>query len=198
MRESACSAQSLLVVGLRRRIVFGHAQPHPDARVHVAVGDVMHDLPHRPAAVAIRRVELFRRQAADGGADVGRKLRKLSDAGLTIGWCQHSRFRELANWKSGSTVVCWFMSKHATVRGRAASNETFFQPIHERASEDWPIAPAALLLAPLSFNRALPDLALVLRQGRSTWPREGRNRALRPLAFHTSRGARRPIRPCPH
>ena len=45
------------VVRLDRRLVFGQRQPKADERVHVTVGDVMHDLAGRPAAVAIGLIE---------------------------------------------------------------------------------------------------------------------------------------------
>ena len=51
----------VLVVRLDRRPVFGQRQLHPDEAVHVAVGDVVHDLPDGPAARAVRRVELCTR-----------------------------------------------------------------------------------------------------------------------------------------
>ncbi len=57
------------VVRLDRRRVFGERPPRADEPVQVAVGQVVDDLPQRPSAVAVGRVELGVGQAVDRGAE---------------------------------------------------------------------------------------------------------------------------------
>lgn len=47
------------VVRFDGRLVFGQCELEPDERVQMAVGNVMHDLPDRPATVSVRRLELL-------------------------------------------------------------------------------------------------------------------------------------------
>jgi hypothetical protein len=47
-----------LVVGLDRRLIFGERKFASDVRIHMAVGNVVHDLPDGPAAWAIGRIKL--------------------------------------------------------------------------------------------------------------------------------------------
>ena len=49
-----CASSYALIAG----VVLGDRELHPDVRVHVAVGHVVHDLAHGPAVGTIRRVEL--------------------------------------------------------------------------------------------------------------------------------------------
>ena len=56
----------LFVIGLDRRFVFRHRQPKARIAVHVAIGEMMDDLPHRPTLGAIGRVQLRIRQPAHG------------------------------------------------------------------------------------------------------------------------------------
>ena len=56
------------VVGLDGGPILGERELEADVGIGVAVGEVMHDLAHGPAAVAIGRVELRIAQAADRGA----------------------------------------------------------------------------------------------------------------------------------
>src|SRR6185503_14008011 len=69
----------LLVVRLDRRIVLGHAQLEADVRVHVAVRDVVHDLPRRPSAVAVWRIKLLLGQSLHRGREAGRGRGDLVD-----------------------------------------------------------------------------------------------------------------------
>jgi hypothetical protein len=62
-----------LVVRLDGGPVLGEREADADAGVHVAVGDVMDELADSPAAVTVRRVELDRAEAFDGGAEVFRE-----------------------------------------------------------------------------------------------------------------------------
>src|SRR5215469_4168498 len=49
---------STFLVWLDGRLCFGQCQATTHVGIHVAVRDVVNNLPHRPAAVAVRRVEL--------------------------------------------------------------------------------------------------------------------------------------------
>ncbi len=67
------------VVGLDGGPIFGERELEADVGVGVAVGDVMDDLAHGPAAVAVGRVELGVAQALDGGAKLLGKLAQSVD-----------------------------------------------------------------------------------------------------------------------
>ena len=75
----------LLVVGLDDGPVLGEREADADVGVHVAVGEVMHELADGPAAVAVRRVELGGTEAFDGGAEILRKRGENSEGGVVVG-----------------------------------------------------------------------------------------------------------------
>jgi hypothetical protein len=50
----------------------------------VAVGHVMHDLANSPAAGAIGRVELVRRQTCDGSSKLRRRIGNLFNCALDV------------------------------------------------------------------------------------------------------------------
>src|SRR5678815_560959 len=66
------------VVRLDGRLVLSQRQPKPDEGVHMTIGDVVHNLARRPAALAIRLIEPgaghrrleLARKAGDGGDTV--------------------------------------------------------------------------------------------------------------------------------
>ena len=72
MRAVGQSRPGGFVVGLDGGPVLGERELEADVGVGVAVGEVMHDLAHGPAAVAIGRVELGVVEAADRGAQGAR------------------------------------------------------------------------------------------------------------------------------
>jgi len=51
----------------------------------VAVGHVVHELAHRPAAVTVRGVELDCTEALDGGAEIFRKRGEDREGGVVVG-----------------------------------------------------------------------------------------------------------------
>ena len=57
----------VFVVRLDRRRFFRQRELDANQPVHVAVGDVVNDLPHRPAFGPIRCVELLVGEIGDGG-----------------------------------------------------------------------------------------------------------------------------------
>src|ERR1019366_9709222 len=67
------------IKGLYRWLVLSQRKFEPDVGVHVAVRKVVHNLPDRPAAGTIRRIELLLREAGDGVTQGFRRGRDLSD-----------------------------------------------------------------------------------------------------------------------
>src|SRR5437773_635710 len=80
-----------------RFLVFGQRQLQADVGVQVAVRDVMHDLPHGPATVAIWRIELRIVQAFHRGAQFRRCRRDLLDRPLAPHRCHSGRHFEFSN-----------------------------------------------------------------------------------------------------
>jgi hypothetical protein len=68
-----------LVVGLDGRPVLGEGEAYSDEGVHVAVGDVVDELPDSPAAFAVGRVEVGVLQAFDSVAQFGWEIGQSSD-----------------------------------------------------------------------------------------------------------------------
>jgi sulfur carrier protein ThiS len=62
--------ESLFVIALHHRPVFGQRFAQAMKRRHVRVGHVMHELPHRPSAFAVRAVHLL-------GVEVAQRLAQL-------------------------------------------------------------------------------------------------------------------------
>jgi len=75
----------LLVVGLDGGPVLCEGKADADVGVHVAIGDMMHELADGPATVAVRRVELGVAETIGGGAEVFRKRGEDSDGGCVVG-----------------------------------------------------------------------------------------------------------------
>jgi hypothetical protein len=75
----------LLVVGLNGGPVLCEGEADADVGVHMAIGDMMHELADGPATVAVRRVELGVAETIGGGAEVFRKRGDDSDGGCVVG-----------------------------------------------------------------------------------------------------------------
>src|SRR2546430_554449 len=59
----------LLLVGAYRRLGLRERQAQAYVAVHVAIGDVMHGLPHGPSTGTVRRIELLRIEAPNRVAE---------------------------------------------------------------------------------------------------------------------------------
>ena len=81
-----------LVVGLDGGPILSERELEAEIGVGVAVGEVMHDLAHGPAAVAIGRVELGLREAEHGRAEALRRVAQDFDAGGAV-------FLEISGWR---------------------------------------------------------------------------------------------------
>ncbi len=73
------------VIGRDGGPVFGEGEAHADTGIHVAVGDVVHELANGPATFAVGRVELSVAEAGNGGAEIVRERGKGGDGGRVIG-----------------------------------------------------------------------------------------------------------------
>src|SRR5262249_49018270 len=97
-----------LVVGFDRRPVFGQGPLEADVAIHVAVGEVVDDLPDGPVPVA--GIELFLGQAGHGLAQGGRGLGDGGDelvppCGAVV-FLQHKRTRRiLGRFRRDLTVL---------------------------------------------------------------------------------------------
>ncbi len=85
------------VVGLDGGPIFSERELEADVRVRVAVGDVVHQLAHGPAAVAIRRVELSITESADGFLKGGREQAERGYLGGAKSGFRRGRWRETAD-----------------------------------------------------------------------------------------------------
>ena len=81
---SGSSAQRRLVVRLDRRRVLGDRELEPHVRVEMAVGHVVRDLPDRPAAGTIGRLELRVGEAGDSRPKRRGRRRDLGDAARAV------------------------------------------------------------------------------------------------------------------
>src|SRR6266702_909412 len=88
---------SCLLIRLDGWLFLGERQLQADVGVQVAVRDVMHDLPHGPATVAIWRIELRIVQAFHRGAQFRRCRRDLLDRPLAPHRCHSGRHFEFSN-----------------------------------------------------------------------------------------------------
>ena len=104
-------------VGLDPRGVFGERQLEPAVGVHVAVGHVVNDLSHGPAARPVRRVEFGRRQARDDCAQGGGHVRHLIDPRRALFGRDRPFQGELAH---GIAQIVHDMASRVSAAGRAA------------------------------------------------------------------------------
>ena len=107
-----CLGPVLFLVCLDRRGVFGEPPLEAHVGIHVAVGEVMRHLAHRPPAGAIRRVELRIVEAGDRAAEVHRRRGDLLDAAVAVSRRQLGDGREPADgiplvghWSTRQPVV---------------------------------------------------------------------------------------------
>src|SRR3990172_258227 len=68
-----------LIVALYLRLVLGHRELEANVAVEVAVGKMVDDLPHRPSAWPVRRLELLPVEAGNGRAQTLGGIRDLLD-----------------------------------------------------------------------------------------------------------------------
>src|SRR5437899_11622368 len=80
-----CLGPLLLLVGSDRRSILGEPPLEAQVRVHVAVGQMMGDLPDGPSALAIRRVELSIVETDDRAAEARRRGGDLLDRRGALG-----------------------------------------------------------------------------------------------------------------
>src|SRR5207237_5774921 len=79
-------------------LIFRECQFGTNERIHVAVRDMMPDLPHRPSARTIRRIELLRRESAQSFAHPVRNLLDDVDSRFALLLCERSCISEFADW----------------------------------------------------------------------------------------------------
>src|SRR5258708_3863612 len=65
---------AIFCIGLDRRLVFGQRQLETHVRVHMAIRNMVRDLPDSPSAFTIGRVELLRGQTSYRSAESSRGL----------------------------------------------------------------------------------------------------------------------------
>src|SRR5215831_5189890 len=70
-----------LLISLDRRLILGERQLEAHERIHVTVSDMMNKLPDRPAARAIRCVELSGLQSCYSGRQARGRVSNLRDTG---------------------------------------------------------------------------------------------------------------------
>jgi hypothetical protein len=73
---------------LYRWLILSQRKFEPDVGIQVAIREVVHNLPDRPAAGAIRRIELLLREAGDGATQGFRRGRDLSDCFGALSGCE--------------------------------------------------------------------------------------------------------------
>ena len=74
----------------------GDGQAHARIRVHMAIGDVVDELPYRPSAGTVGRVELGFAQSTECSGKLGRKASQNSDGLCSFGGREGGRARGLA------------------------------------------------------------------------------------------------------
>ena len=88
---------TLLIIGLDDRLLLGKRPLEADIAVQVAVGDVVGDLPKRPASRAVRRVELLFGQPAESRTHLLRQQLNLADPKSEISAANRAVVPKLAN-----------------------------------------------------------------------------------------------------
>src|SRR5437762_2502746 len=82
-----------------------HRQLETDVSVHVALGHMMDHLPDSPAAVAIRRIELFGREPLHGAAQPGWSRCDDLDITYTVRYRNQIGRFEFSYWVPGICLV---------------------------------------------------------------------------------------------
>src|SRR5690606_10504036 len=117
---------AILRISLDPRFVAGERQSGAGNRLSVRIGDVMHQLAHRPTAIAIRRVELAVIELVYSGAELRGQGGDRGDLGGDQDGVELSRPRELACRKLLAVV-------QRTLPAMDCSGETF-QDSHTAAA----------------------------------------------------------------
>src|SRR5712691_7483477 len=77
--DVGCGGPAIFLVGLDDGSIFGQREFEADVGVHVALGNVVGDLAHRPTAITVRSFDLRRREAVHRGPQGGGSLLDVVD-----------------------------------------------------------------------------------------------------------------------
>lgn len=91
----------MLVVGLHGRVLFRKPEAEANERVHVRIRNVVNQLSHGPAAIAIRRIELGVCLAVEGLVELAGEITDVGDGGLSGGMVGERRVLKLADGVAG-------------------------------------------------------------------------------------------------
>src|SRR5438067_13564808 len=114
---------ALLVIRFNGRLIFRECQFGTNERVHVAVGNMMRDLPHRPSARTIRRIKLLRRESAQSLAHSGRNLLDCVDRRFALLLSERTCISEFADWIA--EILDWSGCAHRILLGLMLELATF-------------------------------------------------------------------------